>query len=177
MNNPLTPSAQADPPLQAKMVNSVIEIQDPQIDPDKIMEEIRVRIARRRAELGYDQRSFPTFGAASYSGPPQDIAYDADLHHYLRLANENYAEVSTDAVLSPSPATSLPVLGRLWQLIRGGAHGLVLFYVNRAVAHQTNVNRHLISVLNRMTAVLDEQQRTIHRLQAEIDTLRRKTQP
>lgn len=147
----------------------VIEIQDPAIDPEAIMAEIRARIEQRRAQLGYEQRTFPSFGAAVYPGEPQDLAYDTDLHHYLRLVNESYANADTDAILAPSPATRVPVLGRLWQLIRGGAHNLVLFYVNRAVAHQTDVNRQLVSVLNRMTVVVEAQQRIITQLQAELD--------
>lgn len=147
----------------------VIEIQDPAIDPAAIMAEIRARIEQRRAQLGYEQHTFPSFGAAVYPGEPPDLAYDTDLHHYLRLVNESYANADTDAILAPSPATRVPVLGRLWQLIRGGAHNLVLFYVNRAVAHQTDVNRQLVSVLNRMTVVVEAQQRIITQLQAELD--------
>jgi len=74
--------------------------------------------------------------------------------------------------LVSSPATRIPVLGRIWQLIRGGAHGLVLFYVNRAVTHQTEINRQLVSVLNRMTVAIETQQRTIIGLQADLDALR-----
>ena len=157
--------------------DGVIEIQDPAIDPQAILAKIRARIAQRRAELGYENRTFPSFGAATYPGEPQDVAYDADLYHYLRLVNENYADADTDALLAPSPATRVPVLGRLWQLIRGGAHNLVLFYVNRAVAHQTDVNRQLVSVLNRMTVVLEAQQRMITQLQNELDAHQHKTNP
>jgi hypothetical protein len=50
----------------------------------------------------------------------------------------------------------------------------VLFYVNRAVSHQTMTNSYLISVLNRLTVTVEEQQRTIARLQAEIATLQQR---
>jgi ABC-type polysaccharide/polyol phosphate export permease len=80
--------------------------------------------------------------------------------------------VATEPILASSPATRIPVLGRLWQLIRGGAHTLVLFYVNRAVSHQTMTNNYLVSVLNRLTVVVEEQQRTIAKLQAEVAALR-----
>ncbi|MFN8491952.1 MAG: hypothetical protein U0350_30405 [Caldilineaceae bacterium] len=157
------------------MTEQIIEIQDPELDPAQIMREIRARIEKRRAELGYEQRSFPSFGVAAYPGEPTDVAYDADLHHYLRLANETYAMADTDVVLAPSPATQAPVLGRLWQMIRGGAHNLVIFYVNRAIAHQTDVNRQLVSALNRMTVVVEGQQRKIEQLQREVAALRGKT--
>ena len=152
--------------------DTLIEIHDPEIDPPAIMAEIRRRIVQRRSELGYAHRAFPNYGAAVYQGEPADIAYDKDLHYFLRLANATFADAETEPVLADSPATRVPVLGRLWRMIRGGAHNLVLFYVNRAVTHQTSVNGHLVSALNRLTAVVEDQQRTINRLQAELDAQR-----
>lgn len=152
--------------------SDLIEIHDPDIDPEQIMAEIRRRIVQRRQELGYDQRSFPTYGAAVYQGEPPDIPFDRDLHYFLRLANLHFAEAETEPVLAESSATRIPVLGRLWQLIRGGAHNLVLFYVNRAIAHQTSVNGYLVSALNRLTAIVEEQQRAINRLQSELEAER-----
>lgn len=157
-------------------LDGLIEIGDPEVDPGRIMETIRERIRQRRQELGYDGRTFPVFGAAAYPGEPEGVAYDADLYHYLRLANDSFAAVDTEAVLASSPATRVPVLGRIWQLIRGGAHQLVLFYVNRAVTHQTDVNAHLVSVLNRMAAVIEQQERAINQLQAEVKALRRRSE-
>ena len=158
--------------MESQRSATIFEINDPELDPDAIMATIRTRIEQRRAELGYEGRTFPNFGAAAYAGEPKDLAYDADLHHYLRMVNENYANAETEALLVSSPATRIPVLGRIWQLIRGGAHGLVLFYVNRAVTHQTEINRQLVSVLNRMTVAMETQQRTIIGLQADLDALR-----
>lgn len=153
------------------VADGLLEIRDPEIDPAAIMAAIRQRIAQRRATAGYSERALPTFGASSYPGEPQDIPYDADLHHYLRLVNTSYAEVATEPLLASSPATRVPILGKLWQLIRGGAHNLVLFYVNRAVSHQTMTNSYLISVLNRLTVTVEEQQRTIAKLQAQLAAL------
>lgn len=161
--------------MEREIPADVIQIEDPEIDPVQIMATIRQRIADRRATLGYEQRTFPSFGAASYPGEPQDLAYDADLYYYLRLVNTNYAEVETAPLLAASPATRVPILGKLWQLIRGGAHNLVLFYVNRLVSHQTMVNSYLVSVLNRMSVVQSEQQRTIAQLQAEVAMLRQRS--
>jgi hypothetical protein len=168
-------TAEAPPPATDPVAGSgLIEIHDPEIDPEAIMETIRQRIEQRRAELGPDDIVFPMFGGAPYPPLSPGGAYDVDLRHYLRLANDSFVDIETEPVLAPSPATAVPVLGRLWQQIRGGAHQLVLFYVNRAVAQQTGVNRHLVSALNRLTALVEEQQRTIDRLQAEIEALRRR---
>lgn len=168
-------SMPSPPPAPVNL--DIIEIADPAIDPQQIMAEIQARIERRRAELGYDQRTFPTFGAAAYPGEPADIAYDKELHYYLRLANEIFAAADTDPLLAASPYTRTPVIGPLWQRIRAGAHNLVLFYVNRSIAHQTNVNSDIISVLNRLTVLAEDQQRTILRLQAEVERLRERQEP
>lgn len=152
--------------------DDLIEINDPEIDPGAIMNEIRERMRRRREELGYEKRNFPTFTTA-YPEEPADLDYDPNLYHHLRLANESYTQVETEAHLAPSPATRVPVLGKLWQMIRGSAHNLVIFYVNRAITHEVNINRHLVSVLNRLTAQSESQQRAIIALQAEVEQLRR----
>ena len=152
--------------------NNLIEIRDPEIDPVAIMAEIRGRIEQHRRELGYDNRRFPTFGTADYPGEPVNASYDETLYQHLRLANRHYANVETKPVLVSSPTTRLPVLGRLWSLIRGSTHNLVLFYVNRAVSQQVNINRHLVSVLNRLTAQAQEQEQKIAALQAEMNRLK-----
>ena len=149
--------------------NGLLEINDPEIDPEAIMAEIRARILERRQELGYERPRFSTFGGSHLPERPDDIAYDPDLFDHLELANEHYTMVPSNADLQPSPATRVPILGPLWAMIREQAHGLVLFYTNRTASHQTGVNREIISILNSLTALTIEQQRTINQLQKELD--------
>lgn len=155
--------------MNDEISNNLIEINDPEINPSEIMEKIRRKIEQRRVALGYEKKIFPSFEIADYPEEPEDLPSDPNLYHHLRLANKIYAQVQTESILAPSPMTRLPVIGKMWQLIREQAHHLVLFYVNRSIAHQTRVNRHLISVVNCLTASLQEQQRTIISLQAELD--------
>ncbi len=157
-------------------LHDLIEIDDPEIDPAQIMGQIRERIRRRRTEMGYDRPAFPTFGAAAYPGEPGEVGYDADLYHHLWLLNKEYAQIETTPNLASSPATRLPIIGSLWQKVRGQVHALVLFYVNRAVIHQAHVNRHLVNVLNRMTLLYQTQQQTISALQSEVEKLRQQGQ-
>jgi hypothetical protein len=148
--------------------DDLIEIHDPDIDPQAIMTQIRRRIQERRLEVGYDNRSFPAFGSAMVCPePPENMPYSPDLYHHLRQVNALYSEVETNSILAPSPATRVPILGRFWKLIREQAHGLVLFYVNRSVGHQVKINRHLVSVLNQLTEENQELQRRIMALEAE----------
>jgi len=148
--------------------DDLIEIHDPEIDPQAIMADIRRRIQKRRQEVGYDNRTFPAFGAAMVCPEsPEDMPYNPDLYHHLRQVNALYSEVETTTILAPSPATRVPILGRFWKLIREQAHGLVLFYVNRSVGHQVKVNRHLVSILNQLTEENQALQRRIMVLEAE----------
>lgn len=158
--------------MSVEIADDLIEIHDPEIDPAEIMKLIRERVQQRREEKAYDQRTFPSFGVAACPEEPKDMPFDPDLYYYLRLANEGFAQVETSRVLAPSPATRIPVLGRLWGTIRAEVHNLVLFYVNRSVTHQVTMNRYLVSVLNRMTIQNEQQQREIERLKSELESLR-----
>ena len=153
-------------------LQDLIEIHDPEIDPQAIMAEIDSRIQARRQELGYEQKQFSTFGGALFPGRPEDVPYDPDFYDHLELANELYLQVPTEVDLQASPALRVPLVGPLWSTVREQAHGLALYYVNRAVSHQTGVNREIMGVLNKLTTMNLEQQRAILRMQAEIDALR-----
>jgi hypothetical protein len=153
--------------------DDLIEIRDPEIDAAAIMAEIRSRIEERRAGADFEEESFPTFGAATpYPAGPAEAAAESGLYYHLWLANQTYNQAETAPFVAASPATQLPVLGRLWQLIREQAHQLVLFYVNRFVSQQTNVNRHLVSVANELTRELQEQQQQLRALEDEVRAMR-----
>jgi len=152
--------------------DDLLESNNPEIDTVALMAQIRERMRQRRRELGVDNRSFPSYDVTSCPAEPDDLPYDANLYHHLRLANELYAEADTEPALPPSPLTRVPLFGRLWQRVRPSLHVLILFYVNRALAHQVTVNRHLVSVLNQLTVQVEAQQRTIAALQSDIQALR-----
>jgi hypothetical protein len=148
----------------------LLEIHDPEVDPQALMDEIRQRIENRRAELGYEERTFPSFGdAVPFPDPPDDLPYSADLYHHLRQANMLYEEVETEPILAHSAALRMPALGGLWKLIRQQTHSLVLYYVNRSLAHQVTVDRHLISVLNQLVVENEELKRTLTALKDQIE--------
>ena len=140
-------------------------IHDEHITSEALVAEVERRVAERRARLGPVDLVFPTFGHVStFPEPPAGSRIDPHLYYYLKQANNSPAS-AVEPVLAPSPATQLPVVGRLWSRIRGQVHSLVLFYVNRAVRDQSRLNVELISTLNELTRVVQEQQ-------AEIDALR-----
>ena len=140
-------------------------IHDEHITSEALATEVERRVAERRARLGPVDLIFPTFGHIStFPEPPAGSRMNPHLYYYLKQANHSPA-AAVEPVLAPSPATQLPVVGRFWSRIRGQVHSLVLFYVNRAVRDQSRLNVDLISALNELTRVVQEQQ-------AEIDALR-----
>jgi hypothetical protein len=156
------------------MTTPFLEINDPEISAEQLTAAIQERVQQRRTQLGKVERDFPAFGmAVPCPQQPADLNHPPALYHHLRLVNGLYGRPETAPILAASPATRVPVLGRLWQLIREQAHSLVLFYVNRSVAHQTAVNRHVISALNQLTLLNQEQARTINALQIEVERLQK----
>lgn len=147
-----------------------LEIDDPEIDPVEIVEEIQRRIQRRREALGYPRDDLPIFGAAAYPGEPEGD-FDVDLYYHLRQANTAYPQVGVESELAPSPATRLPLIGSLWGRVRRQAHNLVLFYLGRLAGQQAAVNRHTVSVLNRMVLRIQAQEAELARLREEIERL------
>lgn len=145
-----------------------IVIHDEQISSEELVAEVERRTAQRRAALGRVNLVFPTFGHVStFPEPPPDEHVNPHLYYYLKQANRTPSP-AVEPMLAPSPATRMPVVGRIWRQVRGEVHNLVLFYVNRAVRDQNALNVNLISALNEMTRVIQEQQAEIEELRAVI---------
>jgi len=150
--------------------HQLIEIDDPEIDPEKIMVEIRRRMWVERKKRKYDEQSFPKFGQSDLFNQLADLEIDSELYRFLEKANNAIGDINTSAHLAESPATRVPILGNIWGMIRANAHQLVLFYVNRTTSRQTTVNEEMLNVLNRLTILVHEQSETIEILQAELET-------
>lgn len=149
------------------MSDAQVTIDTPGVDVNALAEQVRQRVARRQA-AGAGARAIPSFDDAAFPAEWPDPGADTVLYWYLRMANQSYTQADTQANLAPSPATRLPVVGRLWQIIRQQAHSLVLYYVNRVVAHQATTDRYLVSVLNRLAVLVQRQQQEIAALQAAL---------
>ena len=126
------------------------------------------RVAARRVQNGRGVRFFPSYGSAATLPPlPAHLPQAMNLHHHLRQVNNLYPQTPTEPLLASSPATRMPLLGRLWVLIRQQAHSLVLFYVNRTAAHQILVNGHLVQAINDLTTLVQQQQERLAELEAK----------
>jgi hypothetical protein len=146
----------------------LIEIRDPEIDTQAVLEQVRQRIKKRRAQHGFEPQSFPSFGGSGMPERLEESDLDPNLFHYLELVNKSYFDFATEPDLQLSPATRGRILGRIWSLIRRQAHQLVLFYVNRNIEHQVAVNRQLVSIVNLLARTLQEQQREISDLRQRL---------
>ncbi len=144
-----------------------LELNDEETSSAALAARVEERVKARREQLGPVSRRFPTFQAET---PDLDQATSLEVQDILRQLQE-LPEPPTHATLAPSPATRLPVFGRLWQLIRSQTHELVLFYVNRQVAHQARYNHLLSNALRKLSATVQAQQNEIERLQARLERL------
>jgi len=149
----------------------LLDIRADDIDQQTLMARVEAQVKQRRDELGRYFVRFPSYEGVPYPGIPENSPYDADLHHHLNLVNKDYLRVETEPVLESSPSTRIPIFGPIWQMIRSQAHGLVLFYVNRAIRHEIKINTHLVSILNSLTLANDELQKEVIRLEKEIENL------
>ncbi len=149
-----------------------IVIEDTAVSAAALEAQIEERVQMRRQQLGRVNPDFPSFGFVAEMPRPPYPGANATLYYHLRQVNEMETAVTT-LVLAPSPATRLPLLGRLWGLIRQQVHELVLFYVNRSGARQARLENHLVSLLNEQTRLLQLQQVEIEALRqrlAELET-------
>lgn len=92
------------------------------------------------------------------------------VHHYLAGARRAIEAADTAPHLANSPALSVPILGKLWQQIRGQMHDLVLFYVNRAGRTHSRTDGQLIEAVEALAQLVEQQQAEIERLTNEIDS-------
>ena len=96
---------------------------------------------------------------------PQAIA------NHLAEANRLMQSGDVTPILAPSPASQLPVLGRLWSLIREQAHQLPLYYIHRQSANIVQANSHLSAAINELAVLYTTQQATITALQTQVNEL------
>jgi hypothetical protein len=145
-----------------------LKISDTEMTSPELVAEVEQRVRQRRQTLGQIDPQFPAFGILP--PVPEITLNNPALEQNLRRLNQMDPPPMTP-VLAVSPATRIPLLGNLWQLVRRQFHELILFYVNRAVSHETKVDTHIISTLTELTRVIQAQQEEIERLRDEVRTL------
>lgn len=134
----------------------------------ELLARVRDGLARRAAEWGNEA---PHFGSFAGISPPDPTipAQLAAIAAHLEQAASLMQQPDTMAVLAPSTATRLPVLGALWTLIRAQAHQLVLFYVNRQAVQTTKIQQHLLAAVDQLARIVSEQQNALQPPEEEQD--------
>ena len=143
-----------------------IEVRDPAVDTDAVMVRLQTKM-RERYVMGKHMSELPDFEL-----PAVPEVQDATLRYHLERANATYDHVWVDLSLAPSIATQLPIVGKLWRLIREQAHRLILYYVDMAVSKQVGFNEHVVGAVNRLAAAQQE----IAMLRQEVAELRQQLQ-
>ena len=147
-----------------------IEIRDPNIDTGAIMTRLEANLHARQA-AGTIPPELPEF---DLSAIPMPNVQNATLRYHLERANVTYNQGWVKLSLSPSVATQIPILAKLWGLIRQQMHRLILYYVDMAISKQIGFNEHIVGVVNQLAAAQKEivcLRQKVSDLQAELTEL------
>lgn len=125
-----------------------IEIRDPAIDTLAILQRLYANREKQHLHL---ESELPDFDL-----PPLPEVDDVTLHYHLHQVNALYDSGWVDLMLAPSPVAHIPVIGKVWGLLREQFHRLILYYVEMAVSKQIGFNLHLASVVNRLAVMQTE---------------------
>jgi hypothetical protein len=112
------------------------------VDIEVVMEQIRGYLAKKQ---GATRTRASVETSASRILAPE--TYD-DLYQ----ANEAYDKLYVAPYLTP---VRIPLVGALWQKLRGALHSIAVFYVNRLAEAQMRFNGHTVRVLNEIVRGLD----------------------
>lgn len=153
------------PPIIAPM--SWLKITDPQWDDNTLAAEIEQRTQQRNAELGALTPTFPAMSNDGLHLPSATEKVAPQLYQQLKALQQR-KPVETGVLLADSPATGIPIIGRIWRMVRGSLHELVLFYVNRLVRDQAQREGHLLNIVNELTRLTVQQEQEIGRLRDEL---------
>jgi hypothetical protein len=143
----------------------LIHFEDEVVTSEQLLERAKARLARHN----FPEPRWPGYGQTSLLKLSPNSLDLLNLHHALRLANEAQDKFDVEPVIAASPASRLPVIGRFWQIIRQQAHSLALFYVNRSVGQQSQVNHNLMQAVNELARLVIEQREEIDALRCQLN--------
>jgi hypothetical protein len=150
--------------MESELIESVPYEGGP-VDIEAVMDQIRDYLAKKHG--GTRARS-PLRTASSRIFAPE--TYDD-----LDQANQTCDRLYVAPYLTP---VNIPLLGALWQKLRGALHSVAIFYVNRLAEAQIRFNGHTVRVLNEIVRGidLDETPDRVERLERRVAELERQLQ-
>jgi hypothetical protein len=142
----------------------IIEIRDPDINVEEIMNRVRERVRQRREQAsaqGLDYDKLAEAGAAAGRLP-------ADLYYELNLLCTNADAIGVSLAMRDR---RLPFLNFLFFRIENLLHRLVVKYVNLMAGRQITLNRSTAHVLSGLTHALEERDARIDALEERVTEL------
>lgn len=153
------------------------DAEDTDIDARAIMRQIQERVRRQRLEAEADgKQSDARFDPPRI--PEQGARFSDGVYRDLQKMHTIYDKISVGLLLSGSP---VPLIAPLVQRIRSMLHRLVIYYVNRLGATQTDFNQCVVRALTALLGELEEDatssrvdalERQVVYLRAEVEHLR-----
>lgn len=145
-------------------VDWIEAIDDPELDPDRIMTAVAQQLARRHVTYSVAGVAYPAHPVARSPGKPEDIPYDLALHAFIEHARA--LDVGTAMGGPAYTLAQIPFFGRVWVVIHRVASRVL-----RPIFGQRAVNQALIGAVERLVAENQVQARQIVALQAKIEAL------
>ena len=134
-------------------VQGVLEIRDPAVDAEAIMNEIRARIRQRRAQAEAQGLDYDAFVEGLYAAKTA-ARFDRELYYDVRRLRLSYNKIAVGLSLTTN---RLPVIGPLVQRVRAALHHLVLYYVNMMAGQQMAFNECVVRALSRLVKNLEDE--------------------
>ena len=125
-------------------VGDSIEIRDPAIDSEAVMQRIREKIRERRAQAEAQGLNYQAFVEGLYAANPT-ARFDHSLYYDLRRMSVAFDKVGVGLSLTE---THMPVIGPWVQRVRAGLHQLVIYYVNMLAGQQARYNEYTVRALS-----------------------------
>ena len=146
----------------------VIEIRDPASNVEEIMNRIRERIRRRRAQANAQGLEYDSLVDARAPAVVVDQS-DADLDYDLRQLQAN-----ADAILVSLAMRDrrIPLLNSLFYRLEMLLHRLALKYVNQMAGRQVVFNTAAANVISVMAQRLEQSETRAQKLEQEVRALR-----
>jgi hypothetical protein len=166
-----TPASDRPPNgVPAGLVESVVEIRDPEIDVPAILAEVRAGLERRGYTPEEWAADLPVFGHDDTGDARwiERLRVDPEWAFMLDQIQEDARNLTLHVDVRPSPT---PIVGKwLTQLKRAG-HELAVFYDNIQAARQRVVTGQMVAFLARVVAEQQALRRNQRQLQQQIDAL------
>ena len=122
----------------------MMEKQEPKIDVDTIMREIRSEILIEKGRLSNTGLNDLNINGKRFSNEFYDKLYQVGVGFNDMTLRLNVT------------SSSLPLIGPLIDRLRTVIHQLVLYYVNLLAEEQAQFNRLMVDLVNRMSIELEE---------------------